>query len=132
MYKRQDPIGVGLEELDAVGLFRTKDVRLRQGLTKRQNKNPKLRTFELPLETDGRVKSKRFKGVEGLKKILLAKDTKLAEAYIQALLSMANGRKAGVADDAIVQDIITKAEKADLPALSILIALLRSDAFKTH
>ena len=131
-HNKIDPIGVGLEELDAVGLFRTKDVRLRQGLTKRQKRNPKLRTFALPLETDGRVKSKRFKGVEGLKKILLAKDTKLAEAYIQALLSMANGRTAGVADEAIVQDIITKAEKADLPALSILIALLRSDAFKTH
>ena len=104
----------------------------KQGLTKRQKRNRKNRTFELPLETEGRVKSKRFKGVEGLKKILLAKDTKLAEAYIQALLSMANGRKAGVADEAIVQGIITKAEKADLPAMSILIALLRSDAFKTH
>ena len=121
-----------MEELDAVGLFRTKDVRLKQGLTKRQKRRRKNRTFELPLETEGRVKSKRFKGVEGLKKILLAKDTKLAEAYIQALLSMANGRKAGVADEAIVQGIITKAEKADLPAMSILIALLRSDAFKTH
>ena len=131
-HNKIDPIGVGLEEFDAVGLFRTKDVRLKQGLTKRQKRNRKNRTFELPLETEGRVKSKRFKGVEGLKKILLAKDTKLAEAYIQALLSMANGRKAGVADEAIVQGIITKAEKADLPAMSILIALLRSDAFKTH
>jgi len=131
-HNKIDPIGVGLEELDAVGLFRTKDVRLKQGLTKRQKRRRKNITFELPLETEGRVKSKRFKGVEGLKKILLAKDTKLAEAYIQALLSMANGRKAGVADEAIVQDIITKAEKADLPAMSILIALLRSDAFKTH
>ena len=131
-HNKIDPIGVGLEEFDAVGLFRTKDVRLKQGLTKRQKRNRKNRTFELPLETEGRVKSKRFKGVEGLKKILLAKDTKLAEAYIQALLSMANGRKAGVADEAIVQGIITKAEKTDLPAMSILIALLRSDAFKTH
>ena len=131
-HNKIDPVGVGLEEFDAVGLFRTKDVRLKQGLTKRQKRNRKNRTFELPLETEGRVKSKRFKGVEGLKKILLAKDTKLAEAYIQALLSMANGRKAGVADEAIVQDIITKAEKADLPAMSILIALLRSDAFTTH
>ena len=127
-----DPIGVGLEEFDAVGLFRTKDIRLRQGLTKRQKKNPKNRTFRLPLQTEGQVNSKRFKGVEGLKEILLARDVDLAEAYVQALLSMANGRKAGVADDAIVQDVIARAKKADLPALSILIALLRSDAFKTH
>ena len=129
-HNKIDPIGIGLEELDAVGLFRTKDVRLKQGLTKRQKR--KNRTFELPLETEGRFKSKRFKGVEGLKKILLTKDAKLAEAYIQALLSMANGRKAGVADETIVQDIVAKAKKADLPALSILIAVLRSDAFKTH
>ena len=85
-----------------------------------------------PLSTKGQAAGKHFTGVVGLKKILLAKDTKLAEAYIQALLSMANGRKSGVADEAIVQDIITKTKKSDLPALTILIALLKSDAFKTH
>jgi len=127
-----DSIGIGLEELDAVGLFRTKDIRVRKNLTKRQRRNRKNRTFELPLSTKGQAAGKRFTGVVGLKKILLAKDTKLAEAYIQALLSMANGRKSGVADEAIVQDIITKAKKSDLPALTILIALLKSDAFKTH
>ena len=84
------------------------------------------------MATEGRVQGKRFTGVEGLKKALLAKDTHLATAYIEALLSMANGRKSGVADEAIVRDIVIKSKKADLPALSILIALLRSDAFKTH
>ena len=126
-----DSIGMGLEELDAVGLFRTKDIRLRQNPTKQQKRAKKLR-FEVPMATEGRVQGKRFTGVEGLKKALLAKDTNLAEAYIEALLSMANGRKSGVADEAIVKDIVIKAKKADLPALSILIALLRSDAFKTH
>ena len=70
--------------------------------------------------------------MEGLKKVLQSKDSDLAEAFVQALLSMANGRKSGVADEAIVQDIVKNAKKADFPALSILIALLSSDAFKTH
>ena len=131
-HNKIDSIGIGLEELDAVGLFRTRDIRLRQNLTKRQKKNPKNRTFELPLETNGRVQGKRFKGVEGLKKALRSKDSNLAEAYVQALLSMANGRKSGVADETIVQDIIKEAKKEDLPALSILIALLKSNVFKTH
>ena len=78
------------------------------------------------------VQGKRFKGVEGLKKALRSKDSNLAEAYVQALLSMANGRKSGVADETIVQDIIKEAKKEDLPALSILIALLKSNVFKTH
>ncbi len=131
-HNKIDPIGIGLEELDAVGLFRTQDIRVRKNLTRRQRRNPKNRTFELPLETDGRVQGKRFTGVEGLKKALQSNDSDLAEAYIQALLSMANGRKSGVADEAIVQDIVKNAKKADFPALSILIALLSSDAFKTH
>ncbi len=131
-HNKIDSIGIGLEELDAVGLFRTKDIRIRQNLTRRQKKNPKNRTFELPLETKGRVQGKRFTGVEGLKKALLSKESNLAEAYIQALLSMANGRKSGVADETIVQGIIEKTKKEDLPALSILIALLESDALKTH
>ena len=131
-HNKIDPIGIGLEELDAVGLFRTKDIRIKKNLTRRQKRNPKNRTFELPLETEGRVQGKRFTGVEGLKKVLQSKDSDLAEAFVQALLSMANGRKSGVADEAIVQDIVKNAKKADFPALSILIALLSSDAFKTH
>ena len=98
-----DSIGMGLEELDAVGLFRTKDIRLRKNPTKQQKRAKKVR-FEVPMATEGRVQGKRFKGVEGLKKALLAKDTNLAEAYIEALLSMANGRESGVADEAIVKD----------------------------
>ncbi|MCM2370131.1 DUF1585 domain-containing protein [Rhodopirellula sp. ICT_H3.1] len=89
-------------------------------------------TIRLSLESEGRVHGRRFSGVEGLQKALLSKDVLLAEAYIEALLSMANGRQSGVADKTIVQDIIKRANTADLPALSILVAVLRSDAFRTH
>ncbi|WP_407652551.1 DUF1585 domain-containing protein [Aporhodopirellula aestuarii] len=130
-----DSIGTGLEELDAVGLFRTVDTRINPNLSKlnkRQRRNLNNLTIRLSLESEGRVHGRRFSGVEGLQKALLSKDVLLAEAYIEALLSMANGRQSGVADKTIVQDIIKRANTADLPALSILVAVLRSDAFRTH
>ncbi|NND95723.1 MAG: DUF1592 domain-containing protein, partial [Pirellulaceae bacterium] len=130
-----DSIGTGLEELDAVGLFRTVDLRINPNLSKlnkRQRRNPNNLTIKVRLETEGRVHGRRFSGVDGLKKALLGKDEQLAHAYIEALLSMANGRKSGVADKTIVQGIINQAKKADLPALSILVAVLRSDVFKAY
>lgn len=130
-----DFLGTGLEELDAVGLFRKTDIRINPNinkLTRRQLRNPNNLTIQVPLETDGRVMGRQFRGVEGLKRALLSKDERLAEAYIEALLSMANGRKSGVADEAIVRSIIDQSKSAKLPARSILFAVLGSDAFQAH
>lgn len=88
--------------------------------------------IQLPLETDGKVGRRKFRGMEGLKKALMANKEKVAEAYIRALLTMANGRQAGVADETIINDIVERAKEVDFPATSILIAVLQSDAFKTH
>ncbi|MEP3479824.1 MAG: DUF1592 domain-containing protein [Fuerstiella sp.] len=130
-----DFLGTGLEELDAVGLFRTTDKRINPNidqLSRRQRRNPNNLTIQVPLETDGRVMGRRYRGVEGLKRALLSKDERLAEAYIEALLSMANGRKSGVADEAIVRRLIDQSKTAKLPARSILYAVLDSDAFQVH
>jgi len=134
-HKLIDSLGVGMEELDGAGNFRTVDVRLNPELSKlrkRMRRNPKNWTIELPLATDGKLYGRKFKGIDGLKKNLLKYDEKLAEAYIEALLTFANGRKAGVADQTLVQDILSRAKDHEFPARSILIAVLQSDAFRTH
>ena len=130
-----DNIGMGMEELDGVGIYRTVDMRLSpniENLNKRQRRNPDNFVFQVPLRTDGKVGARKFRGVAGLKNALLSKDKQLAEAYVEALLAMANGRESGVADESIVDEIIESAEKDDLRALSILIAVLKSEAFQTH
>jgi len=134
-HNKIDSLGVGLEEFDAVGLARTVDTRIdpnRGKVKKKQRKNKKPSMLQVPLETNGRLGGRKFVGVEGLKKLLLTKDKQLAETYISALLTLANGRKSGVADDTIVDDIVKRAGKVDFPARSILIAILQSDAFTTH
>ena len=134
-HKKIDSIGIGMEEFDGVGTFRTVDLRLNpnlQKLNKKQRRNPNNHLVKVPLETEGKVGGRKFQGIEGLKKILMSKDKQLAEAYVEALLAMANGRESGVADQTIVEDIVKRASQLEFPARSILIAVLQSDAFKTH
>ena len=134
-HQKIDAIGVGMEELDGVGQFRTVDLRPNPNvdkLNKRQRKNPNNHFVKVQLETKGKAAGKSFSTIEGLKKALMNKEGDLAEAFVQALLTMSNGRQAGVADQAIVKNILERAKKVDYPAQSILIAVLQSDAFTTH
>ncbi|MDB4766893.1 DUF1588 domain-containing protein, partial [bacterium] len=134
-HNKIDPLGTGLEEFDAVGQFRTVDKRLNPNidqLTRRQRRRKENFFFEVPLETSGKVGRRSFEGAQGLKKALIGNVDRVAEAYTGALLSMANGRESGVADETIIKDIVKRAKKVGLPARSILIAVLHSDAFKTQ
>ena len=134
-HRKIDSIGVGMEELDGVGRFRSVDRRLNPDidkLNKRQRRDKRNFVVELALENSGAVNGKQFRGIDGLKRALLSQQEGLAESYIGALLTMANGRKAGVADEDIIKGIIKQAKRVDYPAGAILIAVLQSDAFKTH
>ena len=69
------------------------------------------------METRGKMiqTAKAFRGSEGLKKALLKNQHRLAQAYIEALFTFANGRKAGIAEKANVEDIVRRASKARYP-----------------
>ena len=89
--------------------------------------------LEVDLVTEGSLPDGTdFHGIEGLKHALLAKQNLLAEAYVEALLSFANGRKAGAADGQIVKEILASTRKDDYPAGSILTAVLRSSVFRSN
>lgn len=136
-HSKFDPLGVGLEAFDAVGLVRKKDIRLRYPLPAEIPKGtPKKRhneTVALPIETNGRVfKGEEFEGVEGLKKGLMAHKERLAYAYVESLFSFALGRKVGVQDKATIDAIVKESAAKDYPALSILKAIVRSERFTSN
>lgn len=135
-HKKIDPMGLGLEEFDAIGLYRTKDVRMIPNfdqLTKRQKRRLKNRTFTVSLETKGAlVTGQRFQGAEGLKKALMRNKQKLAKSYVEGLLAFANGRKVSVADKAIVDDIVKQTARANYPARAIVKAVVESSAFTSN
>jgi hypothetical protein len=135
-HNKIDPLGVPLEEFDAIGLYRTADVRLNPDFAKqhirfrRQGKNL---TFKVGLETKGKMfDGQTFKGAEGLKKALLQNQHRLAQAYTEALFTFANGRKAGLTEKALVEDIVNRASKVNYPARSILMAVVESKGFQSN
>lgn len=131
-----DPLGLGLEEFDAIGRYRKVDLRLNPDFhkqSKRLKRRRKNLSFKVPLETKGRTtEGQTFQGAQELKKVLLQKRDRVAHAYINALLTFANGRKAGITEKAVVEDILQRSAKADYPARSILKAVVESDSFTTN
>ncbi|MEP2776264.1 MAG: DUF1592 domain-containing protein [Luteolibacter sp.] len=126
-----DPLGMGLEEFDAVGLFRSKETRLNPGidsLTRRQRRNPASNVISVPLDTSGYLyDGQKFEGVDQLKRTLLTKKDDLARAFVKALLSFTNGRESNLTDAAIVDRIVEQAEVEDYPVRTIIENVLRSE-----
>lgn len=132
-HKKIDPMGLGLEEFDAVGLHRTKDIRMipdYDKLSKAQRRRLKSPTFSVPLETRGAlVTGQKFQGAEGLKKALMRNKQRLAKSYVEGLLTFANGRKFSIADKAIVDEIVKQTARTDYGARAIVKAVVECSAF---
>ena len=132
-----DPLGLGLEEFDVVGLRRDIELRIDPAqpepeIDKKGKLASKVDYLEVDLVTGGSLPDGTdFHGIEGLKHALLPNRNLLAEAYVEALLSFANGRKAGAADGQIVEEILASTRENDYPAGSILTAVLRSSVFRS-
>ena len=131
-HSKIDPLGMGLEEFDAIGLYRTVETRLRPGvdaLPRKKRRRAKDMVMQVDLATSGRVPGgRRFEGVETLKRALLLKKRQVAKSYTEALLAYANGRAVGAADEAIVEEILTRTARKDYPTATILREVLTSKA----
>lgn len=126
-----DPLGMGLEEFDAVGLYRTKEKRLNpnfDSLSKRLRRNPANFVISVPLDTKGYLyDGQTFSGVSELKRTLLTKKHDLARGFVKALLSFTNGREANLADEAIVDSIVKQTASGNYPVRTIIEKVLRSE-----
>ena len=135
-HKKIDPMGIGLEEFDAIGLYRDRDIRLIPGytkLTKKEKRRLKKPTFAVPLETRGNlVTGQKFQGANGLKQALMRNKPRLAQSYVKGLLTFANGRKFSVADQAILDDIVKQAARDNYPARTLVKAIVESSAFTSN
>ena len=134
-HNKIDPLGTGLEEFDAVGLLRDKDERIDPRLASRparQRRNKKL-TFEVDLDIKGKVfNGEPFEGVNGLKTALYQNKDRLAEAYIEAIISFANGRKAGISEKNLVDEMIAKHRDNHYLAQDLLVSIIESPIFQNE
>lgn len=111
-HKSMDPLGFGLENFDAIGQWRTED-------------------GKFPVDAAGTLPGGReFKGVDGLKQILLAQREQFAHCLAEKMLTYALGRGLEDSDAAAVDQIAGAAIRSDYRFSSFVIEIARSAPFQ--
>jgi hypothetical protein len=115
-----DPLGFAMENLDAVGKWRTHEVIPQEGR----------KVKKVTINATGRVlESAEFTGYSKLRDGLYEHKEKMTRAFIKALLIYSLGRPVGFQDEELIDNIYSYAEANDFGAKSILYAIVSSDAF---
>lgn len=119
-----DPPGFALESYDVIGGWREK---YRAVSAKNKNK----RVDGLPVDPSYEFPSgKRFKDVDGLKKLLLKKPEQLARNFVSQLLTYATGSAPTFADRSWIDKIVKSTQHNDYGVRSIIRNVVLSPQFR--
>jgi hypothetical protein len=111
-HKVMDPIGLGLENFNAVGQFREKD-------------------DDLPIDAKGQLADGRaFEGSGELLGLLLSDEEKFAEHFIRKMLTFALGRGLVRQDSCTVKKILDTTRESGFEVRQIIRAIATSDPFR--
>lgn len=111
-HARMDPLGFGLENFDAIGVWRDED-------------------GAFPINASGTLPDGRsFIGSQGLKSLLKEQSEAFTECLTRKLLIYALGRGLEAADDKAVKDIVTKVEADNYRMSSLVLAIVSSEPFQ--
>jgi len=128
-HRKIDPIGLGLENFDAVGLWRTEDSYEVKDANGRPVPKTK-RTWQI--DSAGAFHNgPAFKDYFELRELIGAKSDSFARGFSMALIEYALGRPCGFSDEALVDDMLRQAGKKDFAIREFVHALVRSKEFQT-
>jgi mono/diheme cytochrome c family protein len=117
-----DPIGFGLENFDAVGLWRTKDSYAKPGVGRK----------EWEIEPAGAFHGgPAFKDYFELRDLVAARHADFVTGFTEALLTYALGRHVGFSDDELVRAIVAQAGTKDDAMRAFIHAVVQSEAFRS-
>ena len=121
-HRRIDPIGFGLENFDAVGIWRTEDSYVKDGVG----------TKTWKIEPAGALHGgPEFRDFYELREIIASRPDAFAMGFTAALLEYALGRPVGFSDDDLVKAIIQRAGDQDYSVREFIHAVVQSRAFRT-
>jgi hypothetical protein len=113
-HKIMDPIGISLENFDAVGHWRTEDERL-------------------PIDSTGiLVDGSTMKGVVGLRDAMVRYSPQFVRNLTERLLTYALGRGVEYYDMPLARSIVKQAEKNNYRFSVIVLGIVKSDAFQKN
>ena len=125
-----DPWGVPLEHFDAIGQWRTE----RRALAPRKN-GPGLRlvTSDVPIDDESKLSNgTQLHGFEDLKSHLLEQERdRFARAFVQRLLTYALGRNLELIDEPTIDRLAQKFAQSDYQIDELLVAITKTEAFRT-
>lgn len=120
-HRKIDPVGFGLENFDAVGIWRTTDsARTSSGKSLTWEIDPSGRFHEGP----------EFADFFELREIIAGRHADFASGFTAALAAYALGREIGFTDDELVSEITARASAADDAIREFVYGVVLSDAFQ--
>ena len=128
-HRRIDPIGMGLENYDAVGSWRTDDTYVVkddegkpvEGKEKTWTIDPAGQLFNGP----------KFDDYFELRDILASRESDFARGLTEGLVEYALGRPVGFSDEALIDSLVEQAKQNDYAFRAFLHAIVSSKEFHT-
>ena len=111
-HMRMDPIGFSLENFNAVGKWRDKD-------------------GDAKIDPSGKLpEGQSLDGPGGLKKVLLGQKNDFTRCLVDKMMTYALGRGMGRTDKCTVKDVVESTAKNDYRISSVMVGIVKSDAFQ--
>jgi mono/diheme cytochrome c family protein len=128
-HRRIDPIGFGLENFDAAGLWRTEDSFQARDNDGKPLPNAKKTWIIDPAGTFHRGPA--FRDFNEMRDVVASRTNAFARGLASSLIEYGLGRPCGFSDDALVEAIVQRAQKQNLGLREFLHALVQSEAFQS-
>jgi hypothetical protein len=128
-HRKIDPIGFGLENFDATGIWRTTDSY--QPVSEDGVTDP---TLKITWEIDAASvfhKGPAFGGYFEMREVIAAKRRIFAKGLCSALIDYSLGRPCGFSDEALVESVVNQAEKKGFATREFFHALIQSREFRS-
>lgn len=120
-HRKIDPIGFGLENFNAVGLWRTEDEYHKKGLGKKRWK----------IDASGKLHNgPKFSNFFELRNVIASKDDDFARGFTEALIAYSLGRPFGFSDQDFADKMLASSKRDGFKAKNIIHRLVASDLFQ--
>ena len=114
-HSRIDPIGFGMENYDAIGMYRTHE---------------KVGKFNEPIEQGGKLVSGiAYRDMEELKRLLKTQEHKLAKEFVESLVSYGIGRTIEFSDTDAIFDLVNKCQYDGYALQNMIYKVVSSQLF---
>jgi hypothetical protein len=117
-HRKIDPVGFGLENFDAVGRWRTLDLR------------PGVPPDQQSIDPSGAFfKGAAFQNYFEMRDLIAARPEVFAKGFTEALIEFGMGRPFGFSDEGLAAEIVSKAASKDFEICEFIQALVSSKTF---